>query len=72
MMNKYFRRLMNLPASNGVVTVREIIANNSDPKAPIFAQAHCGVVEDCRVFVPLLVKTLASREAHAGRANYVI
>jgi len=72
MMNKYYQRLMNLRASYGVVTAKRMIAKNSDLKAAIFEQVDYGVVEDCRDFVPLLVKTLASREAHSGRANYVI
>ena len=35
-------------------------------------QVGDGVVEDCRVFVPALMKTLKSIEAYAGRATHVI
>ena len=63
---------MNLPASYGVVTAKRMTAKNSDLKAAIFEQVDYGMVEDCRDFVPILVKTLVSREAHTGRVNYVI
>jgi hypothetical protein len=72
MMNKYFRRLMNLTASYGVVTAKRMIAKNSDPIAPIFEQVDYGVVKDSRDVVPILVKTLASHEAHARRADHAI
>jgi len=42
----------------GIVGAKVMIAINSDAKAPVFEQVDYGVVEDCRVFVPALVKTL--------------
>lgn len=30
------------------------------------------MIEDCRIFVPVLVKTLKNNEAYAGRAAHVI
>jgi electron transfer flavoprotein alpha subunit len=48
-----------------------MIAINNDAKAPVFEQVDYGVVEDCRVFVPALVKTLKNNEAYARRAAHV-
>ena len=55
----------------GVVAAKIMIAINNDAKAPVFEQVDYGVVEDCRVFVPALVKTLKNNKAYAGRATHV-
>jgi electron transfer flavoprotein alpha subunit len=55
----------------GIVGAKVMIAINNDAKAPIFEQVDYGVVEDCRVFVPALVKTLQKNEAFSGRATHV-
>ena len=46
----------------GIVGAKVMIAINNDPKAPVFEQVDYGVVEDCRVFVPALVRTLKNYE----------
>jgi electron transfer flavoprotein alpha subunit len=56
----------------GIVGAKIMIAINNDAKAPVFEQVDYGVVEDCRVFVPALVKTLKNNEAYAGKATNVI
>lgn len=45
----------------GIAGAKVMLAINSDPKAPIFKQVDYGVVEDCRLFVPALVKALTSQ-----------
>ena len=35
-----------------------MIAINHDAKSPIFEQVDCGIVEDCREFVPLLIRKI--------------
>ena len=55
----------------GIVGPKLMIAINNDAKAPVFEQVDYGVVEDCRVFVPALVKALKNNEACAGRATHV-
>jgi electron transfer flavoprotein alpha subunit len=52
----------------GIVGSKVMIAINNDPKAPVFEQVDYGVVEDCRVFVPALVKRLKNLESCTGRA----
>jgi electron transfer flavoprotein alpha subunit len=42
----------------GIVGAKTMIAINNDPKAPIFEQVDYGVLEDCHLFVPALVKKL--------------
>ena len=56
----------------GIVGAKVMIAINNDAKAPVFEQVDYGVVADCRVFVPALVKTLKNREAYTGRKTHVI
>lgn len=56
----------------GIVGAKVMIAINNDAKAPVFEQVDYGVIEDCRVFVPALVKALKKTEAKAGRAIDVI
>jgi electron transfer flavoprotein alpha subunit len=52
----------------GVVAAKIMIAINNDAKAPVFEQVDYGVVEDCRVFVPALVKALKEKKSQTGRA----
>jgi electron transfer flavoprotein alpha subunit len=54
----------------GIVGAKIMIAINNDAKAPVFEQVDYGVVEDCRVFVPALVKALNNHEAYAVRATH--
>lgn len=42
----------------GVTGAKLMIAINNDPKAPVFMQVDYGVVQDCREFVPALVRKL--------------
>jgi len=56
----------------GIVRAKVMIAINNDAKAPVFEQVDYGVVEDCRVFVPALVKALKNKESYIGRATHVI
>ncbi len=48
----------------GIVGAKVMIAINNDAKAPIFEQVDYGVVEDFRVFVPALVKSLRRKKAN--------
>ena len=52
----------------GIIGAKIMIAINNDPKAPVFEQVDYGVVEDCRVFVPVLVESIKKFKSHAGRA----
>jgi len=56
----------------GIVGAKVMIAINNDAKAPVFEQVDYGVVEDCRVFLPVLLKKLKDKAAYAGRAINVI
>ncbi|OGO34718.1 MAG: hypothetical protein A2Z16_11305 [Chloroflexi bacterium RBG_16_54_18] len=47
----------------GIVGPRIMIAVNNDPKSRVFKQMDFGVVEDCRIFVPALVKALKEKKA---------
>jgi electron transfer flavoprotein alpha subunit len=49
-----------------------MIAINNDAKSPVFEQVDYGVVEDCRVFVPALVKKLKNNKSHTRKAAHVI
>ena len=42
----------------GIVGARVMIAINNDEKAPIFDLVDCGIVDDCREFVPVLIKKI--------------
>jgi electron transfer flavoprotein alpha subunit len=55
----------------GIVGAKLMIAINNNAKAPVFEQVDYGVVEDCRVFVPALVKALKVNQAYIGRAAHV-
>jgi electron transfer flavoprotein alpha subunit len=56
----------------GIVGAKVMIAINNDPKAPVFEQVDYGIVEDCRVFVPVLIEKLQNMEAHTGRTSNAI
>ncbi len=45
----------------GISDARVMVAVNNDPKSPIFDQVDIGIVEDCREFIPLLIKKLEER-----------
>jgi electron transfer flavoprotein alpha subunit len=53
----------------GIVGAKTMIAINNDTKAPIFEQVDYGIVEDCRVFVPALVKALKEKKPYLGRTT---
>ena len=42
----------------GIVGAKLMVAINNDPKSPVFEQVDLGVVEDCRTFVPILIRTI--------------
>ena len=42
----------------GIVGARVMIAINNDEKAPIFDLVDCGIVDDCREFVPVLIQKI--------------
>jgi len=42
----------------GIVGAKVMIAINNDAKAPVFEQVDYGIVEDCRKFIPVLLKKL--------------
>ncbi|HNR51501.1 MAG TPA: electron transfer flavoprotein subunit alpha, partial [Deltaproteobacteria bacterium] len=47
---------------SGMKNSQLIVAINTDPDASIFRTAHFGIVEDLKVFIPLLVDMY--REKH--------
>jgi electron transfer flavoprotein alpha subunit len=42
----------------GITGAKVMVAINNDPKSPVFEQVDYGIVEDCREFVPILVKKI--------------
>lgn len=42
----------------GVVGAQIMVAINNDPKSPVFEQVDFGIVDDCREFVPVLIKRI--------------
>ena len=42
----------------GITDAKVMVAINNDPKSPVFEQVDYGIVEDCREFIPLLVRKL--------------
>ena len=42
----------------GITNAKVMVAINNDPKSPVFEQVDFGIVEDCREFIPLLVRKL--------------
>jgi electron transfer flavoprotein alpha subunit len=55
----------------GVIGAKIMIAINKDAKSPVFEKVDYGIVEDCRVFVPALVKRLKNNESNPGKAIHV-
>jgi electron transfer flavoprotein alpha subunit len=47
----------------GIAGSKIMVAVNNDPKSRIFKQVDYGVVEDCRIFVPAVVKALKDQKA---------
>ncbi|UCD42360.1 MAG: electron transfer flavoprotein subunit alpha/FixB family protein [Chloroflexota bacterium] len=56
----------------GIMGAKLMIAINNDPKSPVFGQVDIGIVEDCRQFVPALVKALKEMESDPVRATHVV
>jgi len=42
----------------GIVDAKVMVAVNNDPGSPVFEQVDYGIVDDCREFVPLLIKKI--------------
>ncbi len=42
----------------GIVGARIMIAINSDARSPVFEQVDYGIVDDCRKFIPVLIKKI--------------
>ena len=42
----------------GVVDAQVMVAINNDDKSPVFEQVDYGIVDDCREFVPVLIKKI--------------
>ena len=42
----------------GISGAKVMVAINNDPKSPVFEQVDYGIVEDCREFIPVLLKKL--------------
>jgi electron transfer flavoprotein alpha subunit len=42
----------------GVVDAKVMVAINNDEKSPVFEQVDYGVVDDCREFVPVLIREI--------------
>ena len=42
----------------GVVDAKVMVAINSDDRSPVFEQVNYGIVDDCREFVPVLIKKI--------------
>ena len=42
----------------GIMGAKLMVAINSDERSPVFDQVDVGIVEDCRLFLPLLIKAL--------------
>ena len=45
----------------GISGAKVMVAINNDPKSPVFDQVDLGVVEDCREFIPILIKKLKEK-----------
>jgi electron transfer flavoprotein alpha subunit len=56
----------------GIVGAKTMVAINNDPKASIFEKVDYGVVEDCRLFVPALVKRLKNNQSSKEMVSHVI
>jgi electron transfer flavoprotein alpha subunit len=42
----------------GITGAKLMVAINNDPKSPVFEQVDIGIVEDCRLFIPLLIEKI--------------
>jgi len=42
----------------GIIGAQVMVAINNDPKSPVFEQVDYGIVDDCREFVPVLIKKI--------------
>ena len=42
----------------GISGAKLMVAINNDRHSPIFEQVDVGIVEDCRVFLPLLIEAI--------------
>lgn len=42
----------------GISGAKVMVAINNDPKSTVFEQVDLGIVEDCREFVPVLIKKI--------------
>lgn len=42
----------------GITNARVMVAINNDSKSPVFEQVDYGIVDDCREFVPVLIKKI--------------
>jgi len=54
----------------GISGAKTMIAINNDPKAPVFDQVDYGIIADCRVFVPALVRKLKELRESSGSAAH--
>ena len=45
----------------GIAGAKVMVAINNDPKSPVFQQVDLGIVEDCREFIPILIKKLKEK-----------
>ncbi len=54
----------------GISGAKTMIAINNDPKAPVFDQVDYGIIADCRVFVPALVRKLNELRESSGSAAH--
>ncbi len=46
----------------GIVGAKVMVAINNDAKSPVFDQVDCGVVDDCREFLPVLIKKIKEKK----------
>ena len=42
----------------GITSAQVMVAINKDKKSPVFEQVDCGIVDDCREFVPVLIEKI--------------
>jgi electron transfer flavoprotein alpha subunit len=46
----------------GITGAQVMVAINNDPKSPVFEQVDLGIVDDCREFVPVLIKKIKEHQ----------
>ena len=51
----------------GITNARVMVAINNDAKSPVFEQVDYGIVDDCREFVPVLIKKI--KEYHEKKVT---